>query len=212
MNNWTLSPEQVFAASPIVPVMVIERLEDAIPMAQALLDGGISVFEITLRTDVALEAIRQIAQTFPQAYVGAGTVICPEQYDAAVEAGSQFIISPGMTPELLAHAKQNSVALIPGVATPSEVMSAIAQGYTHLKFFPAEANGGVKSLAAISAPLPQVRFCPTGGISPANVKDYVALNCVATVGGTWMLPKAGETNINWADVTEKTKQAVALVV
>ena len=210
MNNWKIQPEEVFAASPIVPVMVIERLEDAVPMAQALLNGGISVFEVTLRTKVALEAIREIAKMFPQAYVGAGTVINPEQYDAAVEAGSQFIISPGMTPELLAHAKQGKAPLIPGVATPSEVMIAVAQGYTHLKFFPAEANGGVKSLAAISAPLPQVNFCPTGGISPANVKDYVALKCVATVGGTWMLPKSGETNIDWSLVTEKTKQAVAL--
>nr|WP_086939517.1 bifunctional 4-hydroxy-2-oxoglutarate aldolase/2-dehydro-3-deoxy-phosphogluconate aldolase [Thaumasiovibrio occultus] len=211
MNNWKVNPADVFAASPIVPVMVIENLDDALPMAKALLDGGISVFEITLRTAAALDAIRAIATAYPDVYVGAGTVLNPEQYDAAVDAGAQFIISPGMTPELIAHAKQSTAPLIPGVATPSEVMTALAQGFTHLKFFPAEANGGVKSLAAIAAPLPQIRFCPTGGISPANVKDYVALNCVATVGGTWMLPKAGETDIDWAQVTENTKQAVALV-
>ena len=211
MNNWKIDPADVFAASPIVPVMVIERLEDALPMAKALFDGGISVFEITLRTDAALAAIRQIADAFPDVYIGAGTVLNPEQYDAAVAAGAQFIISPGMTPELIAHAKQSIAPLIPGVATPTEVMTALAQGFTHLKFFPAEANGGVKSLSAIAAPLPQVRFCPTGGISPANVKDYVALNCVATVGGTWMLPKAGEVNVDWAQVTENTKQAVALL-
>ncbi|ANU38987.1 bifunctional 4-hydroxy-2-oxoglutarate aldolase/2-dehydro-3-deoxy-phosphogluconate aldolase [Vibrio scophthalmi] len=211
MNNWKINPADVFAASPIVPVMVIEHLEDALPMAKALLDGGISVFEITLRTEAALAAIQQIADAFPNVFVGAGTVLNPEQYDAAVAAGAQFIISPGMTPELIAHAKQSTAPLIPGVATPTEVMTALAQGFTHLKFFPAEANGGVKSLSAIAAPLPQVRFCPTGGISPANVKDYMALDCVATVGGTWMLPKTGAIDIDWSAVTDSTKQAVALL-
>lgn len=211
MNNWKVDPADVFAASPIVPVMVIERLEDALPMAKALLDGGISVFEITLRTEAALPAIRQISNTYPNVFVGAGTVLNPEQYDAAVAAGAQFIISPGMTPELIAHAKQGIAPLIPGVATATEVMTALSQGFTHLKFFPAEANGGVKSLSAIAAPLPQVRFCPTGGISPANVKEYMALNCVATVGGTWMLPKPGASNIDWVEVTENTKQAIALL-
>lgn len=211
MKNWKIQPKDIFDASPIIPVMVIDRLEDAIPMAQALLDGGLSVFEITLRTPVALQAINDIAMKFPQAYVGAGTVTSVELYDAAVKAGAQFVISPGMTAELLTHARQGSVPLIPGTSTPSEMMTAIQAGYTYLKFFPAEANGGVKALAAISAPLPQIKFCPTGGISPENVKDYINLKSVSTVGGTWMLPKANEQNVDWKKVTEKTKQAIALL-
>ncbi|MGF1724431.1 bifunctional 4-hydroxy-2-oxoglutarate aldolase/2-dehydro-3-deoxy-phosphogluconate aldolase [Photobacterium nomapromontoriensis] len=209
--NWTIDPKDVFAASPVVPVMVIEKLEDAIPMAEALLAGGISVFEITLRTDCALDAIAAIANAMPDAMVGAGTVLNSEQYDAAVAAGSRFVISPGMTPALLTHAKKGTAPLIPGVGTASEVMQALELGYTQLKFFPAEANGGAKALAAIAAPLPQVRFCPTGGISPANVEQYTSLNCVATVGGSWMLPKAAIDAGDWAEVTRLSQQAVALV-
>ncbi|ALP40348.1 bifunctional 4-hydroxy-2-oxoglutarate aldolase/2-dehydro-3-deoxy-phosphogluconate aldolase [Aeromonas schubertii] len=211
MHNWNVSPAEVFAASPLVPVMVITDLEQAVPMAEALLAGGISVFEITLRTPVALAAIERIARAMPEAMVGAGTVINAAQYDAAVAAGARFVISPGMTPALLAHAARGSAPLIPGVATPSEVMQALEAGYDHLKFFPAEANGGTKALAAIAAPLPQVRFCPTGGIGPKNVADYLALKSVATVGGSWMLPadtvKAGD----WGEVTRLSREAVALV-
>lgn len=211
MHNWNVSPAEVFAASPLVPVMVITDLEQAVPMAEALLAGGISVFEITLRTPVALAAIERIARAMPEAMVGAGTVINAAQYDAAVAAGARFVISPGMTPALLAHAARGSAPLIPGVATPSEVMQALEAGYDHLKFFPAEANGGTKALAAIAAPLPQVRFCPTGGIGPKNVADYLALKSVATVGGSWMLPadtvKAGD----WGEVSRLSREAVALV-
>lgn len=211
MHNWNVSPAEVFAASPLVPVMVITDLEQAVPMAEALQAGGISVFEITLRTPVALAAIERIARAMPEAMVGAGTVINAAQYDAAVAAGARFVISPGMTPALLAHAARGSAPLIPGVATPSEVMQALEAGYDHLKFFPAEANGGTKALAAIAAPLPQVRFCPTGGIGPKNVADYLALKSVATVGGSWMLPadtvKAGD----WGEVTRLSREAVALV-
>ncbi|MGL4907369.1 MAG: bifunctional 4-hydroxy-2-oxoglutarate aldolase/2-dehydro-3-deoxy-phosphogluconate aldolase, partial [Plesiomonas sp.] len=184
---------------------------DAVPMAKALADGGITVFEVTLRTDAALDAIRAIADAMPEAMIGAGTVINPEQYDAAVAAGAKFIISPGCTRELLDHAKQHSTPLIPGVATPSEVMQALAQGYTHLKFFPAEANGGVTALKAIAAPLPQVRFCPTGGVSPKNVHDYLSAKCVATVGGSWMLPADAIAAHDWATITRLSAEAVALV-
>ena len=203
MNCWQLDPKDVFKASPVVPVMVIEKLEHALPMTQALLNGGISVFEITLRTPVALNAIRIIAEAMPEAMVGAGTVLNCEQYDAAVAAGAKFVISPGMTPELLAYAKKGQVPLIPGVSSPSEVMQ--------LKFFPAEANGGAKVLAAISAPLPQISFCPTGGISPANVDQYKSLKCVATVGGSWMLPKDLIDNGQWDEITQLSKEAVALL-
>ena len=155
MQNWKVTPAEVFAASPLVPVMVINELDQALPMAKALLAGGISVFEITLRTPVALEAIALIAKAMPEALVGAGTVLNCAQFDAAVAAGARFVISPGMTPALLAHAANSTAPLIPGVATPSEVMQALEAGYDHLKFFPAEANGGTKALAAIAAPLPR---------------------------------------------------------
>lgn len=209
--TWTISPQSVFNASPVVPVMVIENVEDAVPMGQALLDGGISVFEVTLRTECALDAIRALADAFPQAIIGAGTILNTAQYDAAVEAGAQFIISPGFSTTLLEYAQQNSVALIPGVATPSEMMTALEFGYTHLKFFPAEANGGAKALAAMSAPLPQVTICPTGGIGVHNLDQYINLPTVATVGGSWMLPKAALDNKDWATVTQLSKEACALV-
>ncbi|MDD2343027.1 MAG: bifunctional 4-hydroxy-2-oxoglutarate aldolase/2-dehydro-3-deoxy-phosphogluconate aldolase, partial [Tolumonas sp.] len=147
----------------------------------------------------------------PDALVGAGTILNPQQYDDAVAAGAQFIISPGFTDKLLAHAAAHAVPLIPGVSTPSEVMTALDLGYTHLKFFPAEANGGAPALQAISAPLAQVKFCPTGGIGPKNVAAYLALKCVATVGGSWMIPadkvKAGD----WAGITALSAEAVALI-
>lgn len=209
--QWNLSPQAVFAASPVVPVMVIKQLEDAIPLTQALLEGGIRVFEITLRSAVALEAIKIISQAFPEALVGAGTVISTEQYDSVVKNGAKFVISPGATPKLLQHAAQRETCFIPGTATPSEMMCALELGYQHLKFFPAEANGGAKALSAIAAPLPQLKFCPTGGISPKNVADYLALDCVATVGGSWMLPNTAIMEKNWQHITQLSQEAVSLI-
>ncbi len=209
--NWIISPEQVFACSPIVPVMVINNVADAVPMAKALAAGGITVFEVTLRTEAALEAIRAIAAAMPEAMVGAGTVINTRQYDAAVAAGGKFVISPGYSKTLLEHAAKGSVPLIPGVATPSEIITALELGYNHLKFFPAEANGGAAALKAIAGPLPQVRFCPTGGVGPDNVADYMKLNCVATVGGSWMIHNDVIAEGNWGKVTELAKQAVSLI-
>lgn len=208
--QWVLSPKAIFNASPVVPVMVIKNLEDAVPMAQALLAGGIRVFEITLRTAVALDAIKLISEAFPDAVVGAGTVINTEQYDAVVHAGAKFAISPGATEKLLEHAAKGKIALIPGTATPSDMMKALELGYDHLKFFPAEVNGGAAALKAISAPLPQLRFCPTGGISEKNVANYLALDCVATVGGSWMLPNDAIAAKDWEKITALTKQAVDL--
>lgn len=214
--NWNLSPAAIFVASPLVPVMVIDDLNQAVPMTQALAAGGITVYEVTLRTPVALQAIAAIREALPNALVGAGTVLNPQQYDAAVAAGAQFVISPGFTIELLEHARQQhphqqKVPLIPGVATPSEIMTAYRLGYDHLKFFPAEANGGAPALKAISAPLPQIQFCPTGGISPKNVDDYLALPCVATVGGSWMLPADALKQGDWQRVIQLSQEAVALV-
>ncbi len=175
------------------------------------MDGGISIFEITLRTECALEAIRLISQQFPDILVGAGTVLDKQQYDSAVEAGAKFIISPGYTPELLSYGLEQSVPLIPGVSTASEIMYARSLGYKHLKFFPAEANGGAPALKAISAPLADIQFCPTGGVNPKNIADYLAIKSVATAGGSWMLPEDLITAGNWSAITELTKEAVQLV-
>ena len=209
--KWKLSVKDIFNASPVLPVMVIKQIEDAEPMAQALLEGGIRVFEITLRTDVALEAIKRISKAFPEAIVGAGTVINIEQYDAVVKAGAKFAISPGATEKLLVHAVKGKIALLPGTATPSDMMKALELGYDHLKFFTAEVNGGVAALKAISAALPQLKFCPTGGISEKNLAHYLALDCVVSVGGSWMLPNDAIEVKDWAKVTALTKQAVDLV-
>lgn len=209
--SWILQPNEVFAASPVVPVMVIKDLKHALPMAKALAEGGINVFEITLRSDVALEAINIISEAMPDALVGAGTVLSAKQYDDALNAGAKFVISPGATTALLKHAAHGKYALIPGTATPSEMMAALALGYDHLKFFPAEANGGASALKAIAAPLTQLSFCPTGGITPKNVADYLALDCVKTVGGSWMIPNSAIESDNWQEVTRLTKEAVALV-
>ncbi|MDA3978882.1 bifunctional 4-hydroxy-2-oxoglutarate aldolase/2-dehydro-3-deoxy-phosphogluconate aldolase [Gallibacterium sp. AGMB14963] len=209
--KWILQPQAVFSASPVVPVMVIKKLEDALPMAKALQAGGINVFEITLRSSVALDAIKLLSKEVPDALVGAGTVLSAEQYDQAVAAGAKFVISPGATPALLKHAAASDVALIPGTATPSEMMQALELGYDHLKFFPAEINGGAPALKAISAALPQLSFCPTGGVSPKNVANYLAVDCVKTIGGSWIIPNDAVAAGDWAKVTELTAEAVALV-
>lgn len=206
--NWLISSAEVFAASPIVPVMVIKRVEDAVPLAKALSDGGINVFEITLRTDAALDAIKAISEAMPDSVVGAGTIITTEQYDAAVAAGAKFVISPGSTVQLLKHAAKGTAPLIPGATTPSEIMMALELGYDHLKFFPAEASGGAAALKAMAAPLPNVKFCPTGGVSLSNLAQYQSIDCVATVGGTWMIPADAIEQGDWARITQLTKEAV----
>lgn len=209
--SWTLSPADVFSASPVVPVMVVEDAADAVPLAQALAAGGITVFEVTLRSAAALDAIRAIARELPEAMVGAGTVLNVAQYDAAVAAGAKFVITPGFTPALLKHAKAGPVPLMPGIATPSEAMQALELGYTHLKFFPAEINGGAKALKALGGPLPQLRFCPTGGVSAANARDYLAVKSVMTVGGSWMLPAELVAAKDWAGITRLAADAVTAV-
>ena len=209
--NWILSPATVFAASPVVPVMVIDKVEDAVPMAKALAAGGITVFEITLRTAAALDAIRAIRAAMPEALVGAGTILNPEQYDQAVAAGAQFIISPGFTDKLLAHAAANAVPLIPGVSTPSEIMTALDMGYTHLKFFPAEPAGGLKYIRAIAAPYTMMKFMPTGGINPQNVREYLAYDRIAACGGSWMVKNTMIENNEFDRIEELVKEAVEIV-
>jgi 2-dehydro-3-deoxyphosphogluconate aldolase/(4S)-4-hydroxy-2-oxoglutarate aldolase len=206
----TVSIKDVMTTSPVMPVMVINQLDNAVALAQALVSGGLKVLEITLRTPVALEAIRQIKAQVPDAIVGAGTVINTATLDQALAAGAEFIVSPGATDSLIAAGLASGVPLLPGVITPSEVMQLLDKGITAMKFFPAEAAGGVSMLKSIGAPLPQVTFCPTGGVNPNNAKDYLALSNVACVGGSWMAPADLVDAGNWAEITRRAAEAAAL--
>lgn len=207
-NNWSLQPQDIFKRSPIVPVMVINRIEDAVPLAKALVAGGISVLEVTLRTPCALEAIAKIAKEVPDALVGAGTILNEEQLQQAVDAGAQFVITPGATPSLLEAAMAGTTPLIPGVASISEVMTGMSLGYKNFKFFPAEASGGVNALKAFSGPLADIRFCPTGGITPSSYRDYLALKNVDCIGGSWIAPTDAMEQGDWARITELCKEAI----
>ena len=208
-RHWQKEPEEILRQGPVVPVMVINKLEQAVPLAKALMAGGIRVLEITLRTPVAVEAIRAISKDVPGAIVGAGTVTRPEELTVVAGAGAAFAISPGLTVELLQAANQGTIPLIPGISTVSELMTGMALGYTHFKFFPAEAAGGVKMLKAIAGPFPQITFCPTGGITPENYLDYLALDNVACIGGSWIAPQGAMEQGDWARITTLTREAVA---
>jgi len=200
----------VLRSTPVIPVLTIDHADQALPLAEALLSGGLTVLEITLRTPSALGAISAIRKQFPAANVGAGTVLNKSDYDQAVAAGATFIVSPGFTPELLACAAGSSVPLLPGVNTPSEIMQLLAAGLTAMKFFPAEAAGGVAMLKALQAPLPQALFCPTGGIGLQNAPDYLALPNVACIGGSWMVPKDLLSAGRWSEIRTLAAQAAAL--
>ncbi|MGS2718978.1 bifunctional 4-hydroxy-2-oxoglutarate aldolase/2-dehydro-3-deoxy-phosphogluconate aldolase [Paraglaciecola aestuariivivens] len=208
-KNWKMTSEEIFSQGPVVPVLVIKDVEHAVPLAKALIAGGIRVLEVTLRTDAALEVIAKIAKEVPEAIIGAGTVTNRAQLQQVVDAGAKFAISPGLTTDLLKAGNESSIALIPGVSSISELMTAKDLGYTHLKFFPAEASGGVKALKAIGGPCPEITFCPTGGISPSNYNDYLALPNVACCGGSWLAPEEAMQNGDWDKITEIAKQAVA---
>lgn len=210
-SHWQLAPADLFKLSPVVPVMVIERLEDAVPMAEALLAAGVPILEVTLRTPVAIQAIERLREKLPRAVVGAGTVTTPKELNAVKTAGAQFAISPGITTNLLRAGAHGDVPLIPGVATISELMTAKELGYTHLKFFPAEAAGGCAMLKSIAGPFPDITFCPTGGIHQGNFQDYLDLPNVACVGGSWILPKPAIDAHNWQAVTESATLALKTV-
>ena len=208
-RNWKREPAEILSMSPVIPVMVIKKLEQAVPLARALVAGGVKVLEITLRTAVAVDAIAAISREVPDAVVGAGTVITPEELGAVAEAGAVFAISPGLTPELLEAANNGSIALIPGISTISELMTGLSRGYDHFKFFPAEAAGGIKMLKAIAGPFSKVTFCPTGGISPANYRDYLSLANVACVGGSWIVPDEAVERENWDRITALAREALS---
>jgi 2-dehydro-3-deoxyphosphogluconate aldolase/(4S)-4-hydroxy-2-oxoglutarate aldolase len=202
-----MSIENILQAAPVVPVVVINDLEDAVPLATALYNGGLRALEITLRTPVAVEAIKQIKKALPEAYVGTGTVIDKATFNASIEAGADFMVSPGVNDELLSLASETDVPFLPGAATPSEVMQLAVKGFKFLKFFPAEAAGGVPMLKSIFGPLPQVKFCPTGGVSLNSAPSYLALPNVVCVGGTWMLDKELIANKDWQAIEELARQA-----
>ncbi|WP_289096503.1 bifunctional 4-hydroxy-2-oxoglutarate aldolase/2-dehydro-3-deoxy-phosphogluconate aldolase [uncultured Pseudoalteromonas sp.] len=202
-----MSIEKILSSAPVVPVVVIEKLEDAAPLARALYNGGLKALEITLRTPIAAEAVKLMKEAVPEAYVGTGTVIDKATFNASVEAGADFMVSPGVNDELLALAKDTDIPFLPGAATPSEVMKLASQGFKYLKFFPAEAAGGTAMLKSIGGPLPQVTFCPTGGISLETAPNYLALKNVICVGGTWMLDKQLIENKDWQAIEALARQA-----
>ncbi|WP_231228254.1 bifunctional 4-hydroxy-2-oxoglutarate aldolase/2-dehydro-3-deoxy-phosphogluconate aldolase [Helicobacter pylori] len=201
---------EVLQISPIVPVVVIENIKDAVPLAQSLVEGGIHIIEVTLRSSCALEAIELIAKSVPKMRVGAGTILNPTQLEQAQNRGAEFLISPGLTIKLLEHAKKKTMPLIPGVSSSSEVMQALELGYNALKFFPAEYCGGVKLLNAFNGPFKGVKFCPTGGISADNMHSYLNLENVLCVGGSWLTPKNLIQNKEWDKITEICKRSLAL--
>ncbi len=201
---------EVLQISPIVPVVVIENIKDAVPLAQSLVEGGIHIIEVTLRSSCALEAIELIAKNVPKMRVGAGTILNPTQLEQAQNRGAEFLISPGLTIKLLEYAKKKDMPLIPGVSSSSEVMQALEVGYSALKFFPAEYCGGVKLLNAFNGPFKGVKFCPTGGISADNMHSYLNLENVLCVGGSWLTPKNLIQNKEWDKITEICKRSLAL--
>ncbi|GAA7327709.1 bifunctional 4-hydroxy-2-oxoglutarate aldolase/2-dehydro-3-deoxy-phosphogluconate aldolase [Helicobacter pylori] len=201
---------EVLQISPIVPVVVIENIKDAVPLVQSLIEGGIQIIEVTLRSSCALEAIELIAKNVPKMRVGAGTILNPTQLEQAQNRGAEFLISPGLTIKLLEYAKKKDMPLIPGVSSSSEVMQALELGYNALKFFPAEYCGGVKLLNAFNGPFKEVKFCPTGGISADNMRSYLNLENVLCVGGSWLTPKDLIQNKEWDKITEICKRSLAL--
>lgn len=203
-------PLPLLAKCPVVPVLTIDDAKKAVPLAQALLAGGLAAIEVTLRTDAAIEAIRLIAQNVPGAIVGVGTVTKPADIDAAVKAGAKYLVSPGTPAELGRALAQASVPSIPGCATASEAMALADLGFKTLKFFPAESSGGISWLKSIAGPLPDLRFCPTGGIDGKNAAAYLALPNVVAVGGSWPAPSAALAAGDYARITALAREAAAL--
>jgi 2-dehydro-3-deoxyphosphogluconate aldolase/(4S)-4-hydroxy-2-oxoglutarate aldolase len=200
----------VLGLAPVIPVVVVDDAATAVPLARALVAGGLPAIEVTLRTPAALDAIRAIAAEVPDAVVGAGTVISPAGVSSAVAAGARFLVSPGWTDTLLDAMKASGVPFLPGVSTTSEVVALLERGVTDMKFFPAEAAGGTPYLKSLAGPLPQARFCPTGGVSLDSAPSYLALPNVACVGGTWMLPPDAVTSGDWGRIESLAREAAGL--
>ncbi|PCH96140.1 MAG: keto-deoxy-phosphogluconate aldolase [Gammaproteobacteria bacterium] len=210
-KNWQIMPKDLFAMGPIVPVLVINKVADALPIAEALLAADVKVLEVTLRTPAALDVISIIAKELPEAIIGSGTVTNRHQLQQSVDAGAKFAISPGLTKDLLQAGNDGNIALIPGISSISELMNASDFGYDHLKFFPAEASGGVNAIKSIGGPFPNIKFCPTGGININNIRDYLALSNVVCCGGSWLVPNTVVENKNWNEITKLANEARAFV-
>lgn len=200
----------IMRVGPVVPVIVIEDLAHAVPLAKALLAGGIRVLEVTLRTAPALEAIRLIAREAPDAIVGVGTITRPTDFADAMDAGARYGVSPGLTPALAQAARDSGLPFLPGVMTPSDVIAARMAGFRELKLFPAQQAGGIGMLQALAGPFPDVTFCPTGGITAETAPQFLALPNVACVGGSWLTPKAALAAGDWDRITELAREASAL--
>ena len=197
---------EVMRVGPVIPVIVIDDLAQAVPLANALVAGGVRVLEVTLRTPAALAAIRAIAREVPEAIVGVGTLTRPEDFTEALDAGARFGVSPGLTPALIEAARDSGLPLLPGVMTPSDVIAARLAGFRELKLFPAQQAGGIGMLKALGGPFPDVTFCPTGGIAAETAPEFLALPNVACVGGSWLTPKAALAAGDWAAITALARQ------
>lgn len=195
---------------PVIPVIVVDDANDAEPLAEALLEGGLNIIEVTFRTAAAAEAIERIANRFPEMMTGAGTVVTKEQAQRAVDAGSKFGLAPGTDPETIAFFKEKGIPFIPGIMTPSDIQTAIKAGCSHLKFFPAGAAGGPKLLKAMSAPYANlgVKFCPTGGVSLDNMGEYLSMKEVFAIGGSWLATKSQIAEKRWSEITQQVKEAL----
>jgi 2-dehydro-3-deoxyphosphogluconate aldolase / (4S)-4-hydroxy-2-oxoglutarate aldolase len=202
--------EEALKKAPVVPVMVIEDVRQAVPLARALVKGGLPVLEITLRTEAAMDCIKAIIAEVEGAIVGAGTVLTPKQLRDCERIGCTFAVSPGATGKLLGEAGDREIALLPGGVTASECMALLEWGYTIQKFFPAEPAGGAAYLSSLASPLPQVKFCPTGGITPQIAPNYLKLSNVITIGGSWMAPKALVASANWAEIERLAGEAARI--
>ena len=200
----------VMNISPVIPVVVIDDVADAVPLARALARGGVRIMEITLRTEAGLGAIERVAAEVPETTVGAGTVTTPEEATAAQKAGARFVVTPGATDRLMGAVLDTGLPLLAGASTLTEILRLREQGQLVAKFFPAEAAGGVAYLKAVAGPVPDVSFCPTGGITPGNAAEYLALANVACVGGSWLTPRAEVRAGNWAEIERLAGEAVAL--
>lgn len=202
--------QKILGAAPVVPVLTIESVAVAVPLAKALVAGGLTALEVTLRTAAGLDCIRAIAAEVEGCDVGAGTVLDPRQLGEAVSAGAKFLVSPGATPALVEAAADTPIPFLPGVATAGEAMTLADRGYRYLKFFPAEPAGGIAYLKSLAAPLPHIRFCPTGGIGVKNAPDYLTLQNVVCVGGSWVAPADAISQGNWTRVTALSREAAML--
>jgi 2-dehydro-3-deoxyphosphogluconate aldolase / (4S)-4-hydroxy-2-oxoglutarate aldolase len=212
MSNQAAAIDHLLGSTRVMPVVVIDDAEKAVPLAEALLEGGISAIEITLRTDAALDAVRRIKGSLPDMVVGTGTVLSPTHLKQSLDAGAVFAVSPGLTPRLAEAAITliDDIPLLPGTAGASDVMAAMEFGFERLKFFPAEAAGGLPMIKSLASPLQAAKFCPTGGISEKTAPDYLAQANVFCVGGSWLTPKAAIADGDWAEITRIAKAATAI--